>query len=109
MATVQVFVLEAGKVQLVYQLFLRDPVFQLTFSRDSQRFYDARGNYSTVWGPDFLACLANNSEDPNHNGDAKMLDELSLHAEPDKVEVLSAQSASEPLLFRDKEWCFCNL
>ena len=39
---------------LLYQLASQDPVWGLTFSPDSCRFYDVRGDYGNAWEPNSL-------------------------------------------------------
>jgi WD40 repeat protein len=47
---------------LLYQLAAQDPVFGLTFSPDSRRFYDIRGYYANAWEPNALTRLADQSD-----------------------------------------------
>ncbi|KEY74437.1 hypothetical protein S7711_04475 [Stachybotrys chartarum IBT 7711] len=47
--TIRVFT--TSQFALLYQLTSQDTVFDISFSTDSHRFYDIRGNYANVWEP----------------------------------------------------------
>lgn len=46
---------------LLYQLSAQDPVFGMTFSPDSKRFYDIRGFHANAWEPSALIRYAESS------------------------------------------------
>jgi hypothetical protein len=85
----------------LYQLSSQDSVLNLSFSADSRRLYDIRGQYANVWEPNTLMRLADDSEYPDHGSDAvseiESLTKFSLQTEHqsarvDTVTTLAGQS-----------------
>ncbi|KUI52743.1 Vegetative incompatibility protein HET-E-1 [Cytospora mali] len=79
---------------LLHQFSAQDAVIGLTFSPDSQRFYDIRGYYANVWEPMALARYANHTKidtDPvNENSSARVPKESNISLTAiDPVTVLS--------------------
>jgi WD40 repeat protein len=88
-------------LSLLYQLSSQDSVLNLSFSADSRRLYDIRGQYANVWEPNTLMRLADDSEFPDHGSDAvseiESLTRFSLQTEHqsarvDNVTTLAGQS-----------------
>jgi WD40 repeat protein len=97
--TIKIFA--SPDLSLLYQLSSQDAVLNLSFSADSRRLYDIRGQYANVWEPNTLMRLADDSEYPDHGSDAvseiESLTKFSLQTEHqsarvDNVTTLAGQS-----------------
>ena len=78
------------ELSLSYQLSSQDPVLHLSFSTDSRRIYDIRGTRGSVWEPNILVQLADNSQSHEYNSD-NTNDTRSQTKQPSRVEYHSAQ------------------
>lgn len=56
----KIMVFATATFRLLYQVASQDPVFDMSFSPDSFRFYDLRGSYVNVWEPNVLMSFAEN-------------------------------------------------
>jgi WD40 repeat protein len=97
--TIKIFA--SPDLSLLYQLSSQDSVLNLSFSADSRRLYDIRGQYANVWEPNTLMRLADDSEYPDHGSDnvseIESLTRFSLQTEHqsarvDTVTTLAGQS-----------------